>query len=629
MPRTITPRRAQGAARDQLVQVNDLTGGIDRRTSPTLLKPDRARKLMNSRLSVVGRWIPRPGWEQFSTTSLGNDRPNGGQRIYLSDTDPFTLFGYQGDLYKTTDAGVFGSSVLSGLDNANPYCFPFDAEIVAVFDGITQPQKSQDGTTWTQLGITAPSAAPVVTAVAGGSLIDTNQYGFSYTYQNDALGDESNESAEGTVSMATPNLTAQVAVIASADPQVTSINIYARNITAGETVRRYVGNYANTTTNRNITSESWTTESLEAPTTNDVPPPLAFGVIWKNRWWAHDPETPTRIRFSELFQNQSWPTNYYIDMPFTQGDVVTAIIPLGDTLIVLGSGRLGFLIFGQSSLDFDVRPSAQTQAGCFGFRAWDLMEGGILRAAAEGVYIFDGATDRLVSYDFEGDWRDMASSNTNDDLTRIAVVYHQRDKEARISVPELPLYGTPGEWVLDLARTKVSNIPAWSNTDREIGGYMSWNGPETTTGNRGKLMTWALTGIMCQESTGTTADGSDLNAEYEGPSFPTGMYVARVMNLFTEYSSASGTLGATVRVDGQEVFSGNVDIGSGLSVIGTATIGSSTIGGPDRAMFPIQLPLDAEGRSASVTYTYHGQATPIIYDYAFEIQPEPAIRGIV
>lgn len=157
MPRTIAPKQAQGPARDQLVQVSDLTGGLDRRTSPTLLRPERARRLSNCRLSVVGRWIPRPGWEQWTTTSLGAGRAQGGQRVYLGSVDPFSLLAFDGDIYKPSDAGVIGSTVLTGLDPSTAVCFPFDSEIVAAFDGVNVPKKSEDGTTWTQLGISPPS----------------------------------------------------------------------------------------------------------------------------------------------------------------------------------------------------------------------------------------------------------------------------------------------------------------------------------------------------------------------------------------------------------------------------------------------------------------------------------------
>ena len=56
----------------------------------------------------------------------------------------------------------------NGWSTSNAIDFPNDRDQVAIFDGTNVPFKSQDGVTWTQLGITAP-AAPALSAVAGGS----------------------------------------------------------------------------------------------------------------------------------------------------------------------------------------------------------------------------------------------------------------------------------------------------------------------------------------------------------------------------------------------------------------------------------------------------------------------------
>lgn len=621
--------KAKGAE-TALMNVSDLTGGIDRRTAPTLLKPDRARRLRNARLSVAGRWIPRPGWDQTSTTSLGSDRGQGGTRVYIDGVAPFLLYGFNGGVYRPSDAGVFGAAVLTGLDTTNAMDFPSDAQIVAVFDGVTVPKKSEDGTTWTQMGITAPTVVPGVSAVAGGSLTNGSTYAVAYAYKDSGLALSSNGGSASTQVVAAGNLTVRATFTLSADPQVDLIDIYVRDVTAGETVLRYYSSVANTgSPSVDITSNTWS-NAAEIPTTHDVPPALSFGVVWKNRWWAKDPAGSTTLRFSEIFQNQVWPTDYTVDIPFPTGDEIRAIVPLGDSLIVFGSSHPGFIIFGQTSLDFDVRPTSGIEAGCFGFRAWDFLETGVVHAAPEGIYVFDGASDRLLSYDFENDWREMVETGPEADLERMAVCYHQRDKELRIATSLIPIYGTPGEWVLDLARTKIGNIPAWSTTDREIGGYIYWEGPELISSNRGRLWSWALEdGILNEESVGTSADGSNMDAEYSGPAFTVPLKVSRFTHLYGEYRPSDGTFGVTINVDGIDVSSQTVNIGGGLSVIGTAIIGTSTIGGASRAMFALELPLSAEGRALTVSGRYQGQDILEWYTYGIEYQPEPDVRGIV
>lgn len=623
---TLTAKGAQTA----LITVQDMTGGLDRRTTATLLKPDRARRLQNVRLSVAGRAIPRPGWTQMSTTSLGSDRIQGGTRAYLEGTDPFLLGAFNGDVYRPTDAGVWGSAVLTGLDTTNPIDFPFDSQIVAALDGVTVPQKSVDGTVWSQMGITAPVAGPTLSAInAGGTLTDAHTFGVAYAYRDSALGLTSNIGPTLTVATAAPNLTVHVVMAASIDPQVDQVDVYAMDITLGETVLRFAGTVANTgTPTLNLLTNDWSGE-VEAPTTHDVPPPLEFAQVWKNRWWAKDASGPTTLRFSEIFQNQVWPTDYTIEIPFPTGDTIRAIVPLGDILVIFGSSHPGFVIFGQTSLDFDVRPTAGIEAGAFGFRSWDFVESGIAHAAPEGVYVFDGSVDRLLSYDFESDWRVMSSAGPEDDLRRMSVCYHQRDKELRIAVTDNPIYGTPGEWVLDLARTKIKNIPAWSTTDREIGGYILWNGPEPVSGNRGRLWSWALdTGVLNEESVGSDANGSDMDASYFGPDFNVPLKVSRFTSLYGEYRGASGLFGVTIRVDGKVVVSATVDIGAGISQYGSAQYGTAQYGGAGRSMFNLDLPLSAEGRTVSYEWRYQGQAVPELYTYGLEYQPEPEVRGI-
>lgn len=614
-----------------LVEVLDLTGGLDRRTSPTLLKPDRSRQNHNARLSVAGRWTPAPGWETFSTTTLSG-RVQGGARIYLSGVAPFTLAAFAGSVYKPSDVGVYGAAVLSGLSANNAVDFPSDATMVAVFDGSSQPKRSVDGTTWVALGVVAPTVAASLGVTTGGSLIAAHQYEAAYTYEGNLDAFESNESPVGVVTTGTTTLTVRVTVTGTSDPQVANIDVYARDVTLGESVRRFAGTVANpgaVTAVVTLTSNTWS-DADEAPTTHDSPGPFAFGVVWKNRWWAVDNDLPTSVRFSELFLPQAWPETYSFDVPFTKGDRITALIPMGDVMLVLGSGAQGFLVFAQTALDFDIRPTVGILAGCFGFRAWALIEGGAVHAAAEGVYVFDGATDRLLSYDFEDDWRDLVSQADVDDLDRLAVFHHRRDKELRIAAPTLPLYGAPGEWKLDLARTQVRGIAAWSTTDRPIGGYLCWDGPEPVAGNRGRLFSWGFTaGDLCEESVGTSADGADQSSQYQGPVLSTEFYVSDFTHCVGEYLPADGVFNVTVTVDGVDVVSKTVGIGGNLSRYGESLYGTATYGGAARRMFSIDLPTSANGRGVSVSGTYLGQEPFEWYNYAVRREIEPEIRGIV
>ncbi len=629
MPKLST-RKTRIAAQAQVLGVDDLSGGLELRQSPSLLKPTQSRLLRNWSLREPGALVTFPGWEDFSTTSLGARRIQGGQRVYLAGLAPFTLASDNGSVYLPSDAGVWGSTVLTGLSTSTQHYFPHDRTFVAVFDGTNIPKKSTNGTTWTQLGIDAPTVAPVASAVAGGSLIDAHTYEVSYGYQDDGLAVTGNESATDTQATAGADLTIRVAVTASADPQVDKIVLYVRDVTAGETVRRKYAEYSNTTTTHDITSNTWSS-AINAPSDHTVPlATLVSAVIWKNRWWAW---VGNRLYFTQIFEPQSWPALFYIDMPFERGDTIAAVAAQGDTLVVWGQSSQAFLIIGQTSLDFEVRPALGSQAGAFGPRCVEVIENGIIHVAAEGVYIFDGSSDRLLSYNIDPGWRDLVQRSTAANLEKLAVVYHGLTKEIRVAVPRLYPWGVAGEWILDLNRTRTQEIPAWTSTDRTIGGYIVWDGNEPTTGNRGRLLSWSDTvARLYEENVGSSANGSDLVADYEGSTHATGGYVACFTEGFLEVAPTTGTLALSLVVDSADTGTQNLNISGGIVPWDDPTYlyddPLRLYDGRGRQYVPFVAPMAAEGRTVAVRLRYSGQSEEKVFTYGLVLVPEGDLVGI-
>src|SRR5919106_685578 len=131
---SLKTRKTRIAAVPQLLRVDDLSGGLELRQSPSLLKPSQARLLRNWSLQEPGALVTFPGWASFSSTSLGNRRLQGGQRVYLEDTTPFTVASDNGEVFTPTDAGVWGSAVLTGRSTTTQHYFPHDRSFVANFD---------------------------------------------------------------------------------------------------------------------------------------------------------------------------------------------------------------------------------------------------------------------------------------------------------------------------------------------------------------------------------------------------------------------------------------------------------------------------------------------------------------
>lgn len=619
----------------QILPVEDPSGGVDLRTSPTLLPADRARTLINFSLEEPGALVVRPGFQRFSTTSLGNSRIQGGARIYLNTALPsaasttFTVAAWNGAVYTLSDAGVWSGALITGFSNVNEIFFPSDRDLVAVMDGSTTPWKSTNGSSWTRMGITPGAVISTASSKAGGTL-STSEFEFGYTYKDRDLAVESNGStALSTLSLAsTANGSIELEIPNSTDPQVDALVVYARNKTQNETVRRKVSSFAmqvGAHSTFTVTSSAWTTAD-EEPNDHDTPPVLSFGVIWKNRWWARSATRTNRLHFTQLFQPQSWPALFYIDIPFERGDSIQALVPLGDALLIFGNTKV-FIVIGRSSLDFEVRPTIGSLDGAFGPRAVAVIENGVVHAAASGVYIFDGTSDKLLSFDIDPAWRDLVSAASGD-LSRVACVSHQLRKELRIAVPRRFPSGLFGEWVLDLNRTRVNGNTAWTATDRAIGGYILWDGPETAAGDRGRLFSWNSTvARVFEEAVGTTAQGLDMTAEYEGPGLTLGAYRGRWPDVRGEYEPHAGAASIEAVIDGVSQGVQALSIGSGLAVYGTATYGTSKYGGAGRRQWVKNLPLSADGRSFVLKLTYTGQEQFRMFSYHVGIVPESRSRG--
>lgn len=615
----------------QLLSVTGPSAGIDLRTSPTLMATGRARTLTNWSLEEPGALVARPGYVQFSTSSLGVRRIQGGQRVYLNSAIPavsstiVTLIGDNGTVQILSDSGGW-TSVLTGR-STNEYSFPADRDLVAIFDG-GLPMKSTNGSSWTAMGITAGNVASTVSSKADGGL-SSAEFEVTYTYKSRGLAVESNAST--ALSTRTLNSTGalELQIPNSSDAQVDAIVVYARNKTSAEAIRRrassgpvQVGTHSTIT----ITSSNWATND-EEPTDHDPAPAVSFGVVWKNRWWARSATRTNRLHFTQIFQPQSWPALFFIDIPFERGDGITALQPLGDALLIFGQTKI-FVIVGQTSLDFEVRPTADSQDGALGFRATCAIENGVVHVGASGVYIFDGAADKLLSFDLEPGWRDLIANSNASDLAKIAVAYHQQRKELRIAVPRRYPSGTWGEWVLDLNRTRTAESPAWTATDRNLGGYIQWDGPETVAGNRGRLFAWESTAArVFEEATGTTANSSNLVATYEGPGLTLGTYRARWVDLRGEYEPHSGAFSVEPVIDGKSMGVQGVSIGSGLATWGAGLWGTFVWGGSGRKQFHRMLPIRADGRTAVLKSVYSGKQQFRLFSYHFGIQPETQSRA--
>src|SRR3990167_4987622 len=181
----------------QIVPVDDLTGGVDLRRTPSLLPSNRARTIRNFSLAEAGALKVDYGYVQHSSATVSVAPIQGAQRVYLS-SNVFTLAGAGGGVYKATDGGVWSTAATySTVSTAAQLYFPHDRDLVAVMDGANRPRKSGNagaGSSWTLMGIDGPSSAATVSSASTGNFLSSNEYEVSYGYVDDELGHTSNES---------------------------------------------------------------------------------------------------------------------------------------------------------------------------------------------------------------------------------------------------------------------------------------------------------------------------------------------------------------------------------------------------------------------------------------------------
>ena len=622
MPNALKTRSPRVAKQVQVLTVDDLTGGVDLRRTQSLLGATRARTLKNWSLEEPGALVVRPGYVAASSASFGSN-PQGGERVYLAST-VFTLMAMDGAVYKPSDAWVKGAAVYSSISTANQVFFPFDRDLVAVFDGANRPRMSTDGTTWALMGIDAPSSAAALSSLSTGGL-SSGEYAIAYTYKDRGTLHESNGSSESTITITGTSGAITVTMSPSTDAKVDAFVVYARHKSPDqESVLRKISSGSSATIV--ITSSNWT-QNDEIPL-NHTPPVagLKFAAVWKNRWWAPDGTVGNRLRFTEIFQPQTWPATFYIDIPFIKGDSIAAVQPLGDTLLVYGQGGI-FLIIGQTSLDFEVRPSSGADTGAFGPRAVGRIEQSAIHASADDVSSFDGASDRSLGFDIQPAWRDLVSHGATADLARIATADDFLRKEFRMAVSRVFPTAVRGEWILNLDRTRENDgVPAWTTSDRDIAFYIHWHGNEPILGNRGRLFSIPSSGgVIFEESVGTSANSSNLVAEYEGPALSLGLHTARVIALHVEYEPHAGVLTTETVTDGISHGSIPLAIGSGLALYDSALYDVDAYAGAGRRKAYTPLPLASEGRTIVLKATYVGQERAKVFTYTFEIQPQSAV----
>jgi len=497
MPLRIPP---SAPSAPNLIGLRDIGAGANLKSSRFTIPGNQMVLLENCYLIEDGSLMGRRGTSRWNATSLGANAVLGATRAYFAAGNQF-LVAHAGTIYKGDDGTKTFTSSLTGWNAASPVWFWQYLNYVYAANKVDPPQK-YDGTSWSPMGIAAPSSAPTLAVGAAGTLNGT--YTCKVTFKTATI--ESNAGpASGSVTVANQQINISNIPLGPAGTTARVLYFFKQGVSS--TYQRAIEINDNTTTTATLTTDqpSWTTT---APSTNDPPPTGAWlTVLFKNRLWkAGDPANPRRVWFSQIFVPEAWPSTFYVDVPFSFNDEVTALFVLGDLLLIFGHVEV-YLVIGDTPFSFIVRRSFAPR-GCPSPWAIVRVENTVLYLSRFAVLAFDGAQARILSDPIEphftGVFPNVAAMNY-DAADKATLAYYDRLKAVVISFPTGSSQSNDTTWWYFLRRqgwakdTRTSRLLLTTDGKKDLGDLYAWDVAD------GILRQWDPAGVYTDDGVSITA----------------------------------------------------------------------------------------------------------------------------
>lgn len=538
-------------------------GGLNKRVSKFLIADDQCQDILNFVFDERGALSKISGFVQWNATSLGASGMLGGERFYKTGATTEFVEAHNGKLFKGVDSTKTFTEIATGFNLTAKWGMKINRDLLFMVNGVDE-NKKWNGTTVTKMGLVAPTAALTAATGAAGNL--NGAYTWVYTFVSPTH--ESNASPVSSSLTLTNQQASLTGIAVSSDTQVTKRRIY--RTAAGGTDRKFVGEINDNVTTAFTDNIADSSLGVDVPIDKNVPIVNKFIEAFKNRLWlAGDPNNPRRLYFSELFEPEAWPTSFFVDIPMTPGDEITCLRILGDVLVVYGHNT-PFMVIGETPFDFTIKRSF-AQAGTESDRTVRLIENAHIYLARGGIYAFDGAVGRLLSDDIHPVIRELPAGF----LKNSAAEYHEKNKVYRLAVTGPGNTTNSKEIIYDL-RNNASTI-----SDRSIAYYHHLDGP----GDTGQLFSASPTaGVLNEEDTGTTANGSAILVKWKGKAYTLGVIdftkFLRHSLLWLQPNEDVITLEIKLDEDGAKAQTFTLGASAALSLYGTALYGTAIYSGP-------------------------------------------------
>jgi len=184
------------------------------------------------------------------------------------------------------------------------------------------------------------------------------------------------------------------------------------------------------------------------------PPVLDFITTHNNRVWGVDAADKSRVRFSDILDPETWSVLNFIDFNPDDGDYITAMVRIGQDLVVSKQWSMA-LLTGNATTNYSV-VWLDAEQGVTGKRALCNTNKYFTYVAQDGIRFTDFNTHAVASERLLPDWEKINKRRLN----QAAMVYWRN--YLLVSLPrDNSLYNNT-VWAYDMLRNAWSIINGWN-----------------------------------------------------------------------------------------------------------------------------------------------------------------------
>ncbi|KKL06559.1 hypothetical protein LCGC14_2594820, partial [marine sediment metagenome] len=252
-------------------------------------------------------------------------------------------------------------------------------------------------------------------------------------------------------------------------------------------------------------------DNVTASTASGSPPLGTMVVEHKNMLFtAGNATNPNRLYFSAIGSATSWPATNFINIVTNDGSPITALVSLGDSLIIFKENHV-YALDGASKSSFFVR-RVSTEYGCAGIRA--------VCVAGNVVAFMDTKGPRAVLLDASDDFKDISTplipntfNGLNDaQLSKCAVTFYKNlivfnvtDSSSNNNNRRLVFDLDKGAWCVKWTRGFSIEVNYVAGSSRP---YYSGN---------------PTTGLIYQQDNANTDDGNEIKEWFRTKDYDLGV----------------------------------------------------------------------------------------------------------